>query len=143
MDITHCKLTKVYINDTKKDGAKLLTKDGRPYRKIAIQTDKHAGYLSDFIFRDDDEKLTWKVGDEVEIIVYQNGDFWNFKVPSRQDFFEERLEKVENEIKFLKDLMNTPGERIIKHDTIEELENEIIKEDIPFMGVEEDSEIPF
>src|SRR3990167_9743310 len=115
--IEKVKLTKIYVNDTKKSGEKLLTKDGRPYRKIAIQTDKHAGYLSDFIFRDDDEKLTWKVGDEVEIIVYHNGDFLNFKTPTRLDLLEIRIEALEN-------LLNSG-----------ELQT---KKEAPIMGVEED-----
>ena len=107
MKIEQIKLTKIYINDTKKDGTKLLTKDGRPYRKIAIQTDKHAGYLSDFIFRDDDVKLTWKIGDEVEIIVWQNGEYKNFKVPTRLDRLEMRMDELE-------ELIRTPDGRTIK-----------------------------
>ena len=124
MKIENVKLTKVYINDTKKDGTKLLTKDGRPYKKIAIQTDKHAGYLSDFIFRDDDEKLLWKVGDEVEITVWQNGDYKNFKVPTRLDRLEIRLNELEEIIK-------TPDGRNIKEPN-EYPKDDIKVEDLPF-----------
>src|SRR3990167_5043981 len=124
-NIEKCKLTKVYVNDTKKSGEKLLTKDGRPYRKIAIQTDKHAGYLSDFIFRDDDEKLGWAVGMEVEIIAYENGEYKNFKVPTRLDRLEIRVNELE-------ELIKTPDGRTIKEPR-EYLEDEDIKvEDIPF-----------
>ena len=119
-NIEKCKLTKVYVNDTKKSGEKLLTKDGRPYRKIAIQTDRHAGYLSDFIFRDDDEKLTWKIGDEVEIIAYENGEYKNFKVPTRLDCLELRVEALE-------DLLNSGG-GISKHSG-----------EAPIIGVEEET----
>ena len=124
MEITKVKLTKIYINDTKKDGAKLIDRNGKPYKKIAIQTDKHAGYLSDFIFRDDDEKLTWKVGDGVEIMVYQNGDFWNFKVPGR-------LDKLEIRVNELEELIKTPDGRSIKEPG-EYPEEDKVDSEIPF-----------
>ena len=94
--IEKIKITKIYINDSKKDGTKLVDRNGKPYRKIAIQTDKHAGYLSDFIFKEDDPKLKWQVGDEVEIIAYQNGDFKNFKLPTETDRLKVRIEVLEN-----------------------------------------------
>ena len=123
--IEKVKLTKIYVNDTKKSGEKLLTKDGRPYRKIAIQTDKHAGYLSDFIFRDDDEKLGWAVGMEVEIIAYENGEYKNFKVPTRLDRLEIRVNELE-------ELIKTPDGRTIKEPNEYPGEEDIKINDIPF-----------
>ena len=128
MKIENVKLTKVYINDTKKDGTKLLTKDGRPYKKIAIQTDKHAGYLSDFIFNQDDPKLQWKIGDEVEIIVWQNGEYKNFKAPTRLDRLEMRMDELE-------ELIRTPDGRSIKEPSEypeEDIKDDIKVEDLPF-----------
>ena len=128
MKIENVKLTKVYINDTKKDGTKLLTKDGRPYKKIAIQTDKHAGYLSDFIFNQDDRKLQWQVGDEVEIIVWQNGEYKNFKAPTRLDRLEMRMDELE-------ELIRTPDGRSIKEPSEypeEDIKDDIKVEDLPF-----------
>ncbi len=133
MNIEQVKLTKIYINDTKKDGTKLIDRSGKPYKKIAIQTDKHAGYLSDFIFNQDDPKLQWQVGNEVEIIVTMNGDFKNFKVPTKFDKLELRVEALEEFVK-----NGSKDERIVKHNTLEELnkdiegENEIDVADLPF-----------
>lgn len=125
--IETCKLTKIYINDTKKDGTKLVDRYGKPFRKIAIQTDKHAGYLSDFIFREDDPKLQWQVGDEVEIIAYQNGDYKNFKVPTRLDRLELRIEALEDLLNSGKGPRNETNEaRILSAD------DDIKVEDLPF-----------
>ena len=124
MNIEKVRLTKIYINDTKKDGTKFIDRNGKPYKKIAIQTDKHAGYLSDFIFRDDDEKKSWKVGDEVEIMVYQNGDYKNFKLPTRLDRLEIRVNELE-------ELIKTPDGRNIKEPN-EYPKEEVNVEDIPF-----------
>ena len=123
MDIIKVKLTKVYINDKDKSG-KPLVYDGKSYRKIAIQTDKQAGYLSHMIWRPDDPTLQWSVGMEVEIIIYQSGDYWNFKVPGR-------LDKLEIRINELEELIKTPDGRSIKEPN-EYPENDIKVEDVPF-----------
>lgn len=127
--IQKVKITKCYISDTKKDGSKLITSDGRAYKKIAIQTDKHAGYLSDLIFRPDDPKLQWQIGDEVEIIVWQNGEFKNFKVPIRLDRLELRVEVLED---LIRGGLKGDDERLVKHATMEEFEDDIKVEDLPF-----------
>src|SRR3990167_6745499 len=107
MNIDKVKLTKVYINDKDKNGKLLIGKSGIPYRKIAIQTDKHAGYLSHLIFNQDDPTLQWKEGIEVEIIVWQEGDYKNFKLPTRLDRLEIRVNELE-------ELIKTPDGRSIK-----------------------------
>jgi len=101
----------------------LIDRNGKPYRKIAIQTDQHAGYLSNFIFNQDDPTLQWNKGMEVEIIVYQNGDFWNFKLPTR-------LDRLEIKVAELEELIKTPNGRMVKEP--EEYEDEIKTEDLPF-----------
>lgn len=132
MDIIKTVLTKVYINSEKKDGSKFVTKMGKPYKKIAIQTDSHGStYLSDFIFRDDDIKLSWKAGDEVEIGIWQNGTYWNFKVPNKTDKLEEEFEKLKKRVDDL--------EKVKAHAEVGEemppaptTEPEITTEDLPF-----------
>lgn len=90
------KLTKIYINDKDKEGKELITKTGKKFRKMTIQCDKYGNeYLSSLIFDDNDIKLNWKEGDEVLILVEVNGNFKNFKAPSRLDILEERVKKLE------------------------------------------------
>ena len=124
------KLTKIYINDSKKDGTKFIDKNGNPYKKMTIQTDRHAGYLSDFIFRQDDPKLKWQVGDMVEIIVYQNGDFKNFKLPTQIDRLEARIEVLENIINDGKLAHDPKAKPNILGSDEEEIEIKV--EDLPF-----------
>ena len=105
--IIKCKITKCYISDKSKDGKPLITSLGKPYHKIAIQTNKHAGYLTHLIFNQDDPTLQWKENMEIEIIVWLEGDYKNFKVPSRLDRLEIRVNELE-------ELIKTPDGRTIK-----------------------------
>ena len=34
-------LTKIYISDEKKDGTKFIDKNGKPFKRVAIQTNSH------------------------------------------------------------------------------------------------------
>ena len=125
MEIVKVKITKCYISDKSKDGKLFITSLGKPYHKIAIQTDKHAGYLTHLIFnQNDDPTFQWKEGIEVEIIAWQEGDYKNFKVPTRLDKLEIRLNELEEIIK-------TPDGRNIKEPN-EYPEEDIRTEDIPF-----------
>jgi hypothetical protein len=89
-------LTKVFTSDTKKDGTKLVTRTGKPYRQISIKTKEYGDkYLSNMIFEEDDDQLRWQEGEKKKIIVVENGVYLNFRVPSRLDILEERIEKLE------------------------------------------------
>jgi len=94
------KLTKVYITDKKKDGTALMSKYNKPYKKIAIITDKYGEkkWISGFIHGDNDPRLGWKEGDEVEITVTQNGDFMNFEIPKPVDPAVGALQKQIDEL---------------------------------------------
>ncbi|MBP8708286.1 MAG: hypothetical protein KBH94_06170 [Caldisericia bacterium] len=96
-------ITSYFINSNDKDGKPLKTKDGKFYKKVVIKVNQDENdpkeyddqYLSHLAFGNDDPTLFWKVGDEVEILVEKNGDFFNFRVPSRLDRLEERVEALE------------------------------------------------
>jgi len=124
LQIDKVKLTKVYINDKDKSGKPLIY-DGRPYRKIAIQTNKQAGYLSHMIWNQDDPTLQWAVEMEVEIIIYQSRGFWNFRLPTRLDRLEIRLNELE-------ELIRTPDGRYIKEPNEFPEEDQINANEIPF-----------
>lgn len=101
MKIEKLKILSVAISDKNKDGAPFLTKAGKPFKKIAIKVEDYPAYLSDFLWRDDDFRFQWKVGDVVEVIVSQNGQWWNFKCPSEQDKLLLRVEDLETRVKNL------------------------------------------
>lgn len=102
-------LKKIYRSDKKKDGTPLINKNGQPFEKIGIQTIEHGDrWLSGF---GGPANKSWVEGDRVKIEVYQNGEYWNFKMPntsggvSREEFdqlamqvrdLKAKLERLEN-----------------------------------------------
>ncbi len=88
-------IKKLYLSDKTKDGKAFVTRGGKPYKKIAIYVDDYPKPLSAFLFNADDEMLSWKVGDTVEVLVEQNGEYYNFKVPTRLDRLEIRVNALE------------------------------------------------
>ena len=92
-------LTKIYISGEKKDGTKFIDKNGKPFKRVAIQTDSHGEtWLSSFSFRDSDEMREWKEGQEVQILISKRDDFWNFRIPTKGDLLEERVTKLEEAV---------------------------------------------
>jgi hypothetical protein len=92
-------LTRIYSSDEKKDGTKYIDKNGKPYKRVAIQTNSHGEtWLSCFSFRDTDEMRNWQEGQEVQMLISQNGDYWNFREPRKLDLLEERVIKLEKEV---------------------------------------------
>ncbi len=94
------KLTRVSIKDNK-DGVLLKTKKGEQYWQIGIQTEQTGDvWHSGVAFNKDDASLQFKAGDEVAISLYDedyNGKTYKkFKVPSRLDELEARVQKLED-----------------------------------------------
>lgn len=92
------KITKYYSSSKNKDGKEYKTRDGKPFVRVAIKTNltPDGVWVSSNAFNDDDPILKMKEGDEVVLKVWQQGEFWNFKIPSRLDTIEERLARVES-----------------------------------------------
>lgn len=90
------KITKVFTSDKSKDGKPFVTKKGKPFWKVAIKTDKYPeDWMSALAFEADDAEMQLNEGDEVKIIIETNGNYKNFKLPSRLDQLEERVVKLE------------------------------------------------
>lgn len=78
-----------------KDGNPLKTKTGKPYSRCLLDsTDgrKMSGFANA-------TNRNWRAGDEVEIDVEQNGQYWNFKMPERKEggstVNQEQLDRIE------------------------------------------------
>ena len=89
------KLLKKYINTTNKDGQPLINKKGDPYTMVTIEfevagnTRKASMYIGGKIGAKDLETIqTWEEGQEVEIVVEQNGQYNNFHLPGKTDLLE-------------------------------------------------------
>lgn len=86
-------ITKIsrFVND--KNGKQLVSKDGKPYERVNICTDKHGDkWLSGF---GSSATKTWAVGDVVEIEVIQNGEYINFKTPKIEVINSNKTKELE------------------------------------------------
>jgi len=139
-------ITSHFVNDKNKEGVPFKTKKGEPFSKVTIKIAKDPKnpqewddkYISGLSFNPTDACLQWQVGDEVDIAIEKNNEFWNFKTPSRMDRLEARIEVLET-------FMKNGGEKPIltggagsgggvgggKED-LPELEEDEIPEEIPF-----------
>lgn len=117
------KVTKIYSATQSKAGKKYETRDGKPYTRVALQTDRLpvGVWASANVFKQDDPILRLKQGDVVDLRAWQEGEWWNFKLPTKFDRLEERVAVLEKFI--LGD--KAPTE-------IEEVEVESDEEELPF-----------
>ena len=102
MNIHTVKITRVSMKDTKKDGSKMVSKNGKPYWNVGIQTDKFGdSWFSALAFAPDDAVYKLKEGDTVEIVIEGDGQYKNFRIPSKADKLELRVANLEERIKAL------------------------------------------
>jgi len=78
-------------------------KNGKPYQLIGIKTTEHGDeWMNGF---GSDITTQWKKGDKVSIIIYEedyNGKTYKkFKLPNASAALEERVAKLEDQVKFL------------------------------------------
>lgn len=94
------KIVKFYSSTKNKKGEEYRTKEGKLYTRVAVQTDllPQGTWASANAFNPDDPILRLKEGDKVILKVWQNGDWWNFKMPSRLDLLEERVIELESTV---------------------------------------------
>lgn len=105
--ITKVTLTRVFSTDKNKDGTPLMSKLGKPYSKMSIKCVEHGDkWLGGFKNRDNEN---WKEGDQVDIIVKQNGDFLNYEVPKAEDKLAMRVSALEVEVMQLRNAVAKMG----------------------------------
>jgi len=105
--ITKITLTRVFSTDKNKDGTPLMSKLGKPYSKMSVKCVEHGDkWLSGFKGR---ENENWKEGDQVDVIVKQNGDFLNYEVPKAEDKLAMRVSSVEVDIMNIKNMIAKLG----------------------------------
>lgn len=95
------KITKIFISDKakpkdgEKEGKPFVTKTGKPFWKIGILCDKYPNdWLSALAFAQDDPEMQLQEGDEVKIVIETNGQYKNFKLPTRLDQLEEQINEL-------------------------------------------------
>lgn len=104
-------ITKINRFTQGKDGQPLKTKDGRPYTRVVIQIEEQEKPLSGF---ENADTKAWKEGSIVDIETEQKGEYFNFRVPKKEDKVLENTETILN---------NLVGMKISLQRIIELLEN--------------------
>lgn len=102
MAIEKLTITEITINSKSAAGVDFVTKKGKKFKQIIIKVNesKYASErLSDLIFDEEDQRFLWKLGYVVSIIVSRNGNYFNFSVPNKFDYLEERVEEIEEIIR--------------------------------------------
>lgn len=89
-------LTNVFRTDKDKEGNKLVSKTGKPYSKCNIKTQQHGDkWLSGFGNKTNEG---WKVGDEVEVKITQNGEWLNYETPKAEDIQKNEIEVLKTKL---------------------------------------------
>ena len=109
------KIERLATFNTRKDGSPLVTKAGKPYKKVLI--DVNSDCIDDFSFTGKLSMLdfdgvadNWKEGDTITGNIIHDGDYWNFELP-KVNLRDEitRLEKENAELRLRLDrLGNEP-----------------------------------
>jgi len=90
------KITKITRYTKDKQGNPLKTKDGRDYTRVNLQVAEHGQkWISGF---GSNTNVNWKEGDEVELIIKENGEYLNFSEPKKIDAVDEKLEQILNKL---------------------------------------------
>ena len=91
-------ITQIYRSWKDKNDKPLMGRNGKPYERVNIKTREHGSetWLGGFGSKFNEN---WREGDEVELEITKAGDkgqYLNFKVLSRMDLLEKRIEVLEN-----------------------------------------------
>lgn len=79
------KLLKVYISEKDKQGNDFIAKNGSPYSRVAIQTaETGEKWASNNIFNKQSVALYWKIGQDVDINLEENGQYLNWQFIGRE-----------------------------------------------------------
>lgn len=126
------KITRVAVSDTKKDtGQKFVDKNGKPFWRVGIQTEQTGDvWHSTICYDPKDSAMNLEQGQEVELVLEKNGDFNNFKMPSKLQLLEKRVEVLEGLAGIKKE---SAGEnRNDFSSSFDKPEEDINPDDIPF-----------
>jgi hypothetical protein len=97
--ITHAIVTKVFKSDKDKSGKPFVSKNGKPYWKIGIKTDKTGeDWYSALVFDTKAAEYNLEEGKESQF-VFDKGQYNNFRIPTRDDLFDARLSRIEQWIR--------------------------------------------
>ena len=88
------RIKSIFVNEANKDGQPYVDKRGNKYKRVKLVLED--GRSPSALAYGSEAFLSWKSGDEVEVVIEQNGDFLNFSLPEETDMLEERLKVLED-----------------------------------------------
>ena len=91
----------MYINEAGKDGSPLLDKNGKNYKRVSIYTIEYPDGLSKICYPDSkypSPELDMVVDQSYWLKVEMNGNYANFRIASKTDVLEARVEKLEKAV---------------------------------------------
>jgi hypothetical protein len=94
------KIVRVFVSDKKKDGTAIFDFRGNPARKVSIKTENYPEkWLYSFpSSKQDDPIFSITEKTAIKAIVWENNGFMNFKLPSKTDLLEARIERIEEHL---------------------------------------------
>lgn len=139
MNTIKVKLTKIYTTNVDKNKQPLMA-NGRPYTRMSIKCEQYGEkWISGF---QNASNKDWKEGDEVEIVLKQNGEYLNFETLKKDDKLVDMLSqlltkvgKIDAKIDLIADGMNLKGKLEDKYGKSSEPDypdDKINVDDIPF-----------
>lgn len=81
---------------------------GKPYKRAVLEFNGQSAsmFINEKFGQKDLETIkTWQEGDEVDIIIEQNGRYANFKLPSKTDLLGERVFDLEGRVEKLEGII--------------------------------------
>lgn len=125
-------LTRVYISDKSKDNKPFVDKNGKPFSRVAIQTSQTGDeWYSCLSYKDTDPERKLMQGTDVDIELFESNGFKNFKLPSRLDLLERRMDSIESRMNLVEMTDANKRSDNIKLPTEEKAEETTI-DDVPF-----------
>ena len=130
-------ITRIYTTDKDKNGNPLMSKQGKPYTRMSIQTQEYGEkWLSGF---KNQTSGSWKVGEKVDVIVKESGQYLNFETPKKEGIADEKLEKILNALTGINLKLSAIFDHVVPAQKakiagtdIDYPEDDIDPEDIPF-----------
>ena len=111
-------ISKISYTDKKKDGTSCISKNGKPFYKVGIQTNEFGDtWINGLIF---DNPPTWKEGDKIDLIIkdeeYNGITSKKFELPKPANIQGEKLDKVMVELSFIKHQLERIAAVVVKDD---------------------------
>lgn len=91
----HLTITRVAVTDKNKEGVEYKDKNGKKFKRVSVLFDKYPDqWHTCLAYNPDDAVMKLEAGYEGSFIREKNGDFLNFRMPSRVDVLDSELQAL-------------------------------------------------